>query len=157
MYVSCFFFLRIRRPPKSTRTDTLFPFTTLFRSVASRAFHSNAFDSAERAHPGDHLLIPMPGRREKLTAQHNIVFIHDCGNMQILVRINAAGDFADRYFLLAVHSDSPINLSENGSTEPIPGQDSKETRSQALLGSHGIGEVKPRRQEVPGKIGRAHV
>src|SRR3546814_1887835 len=58
--------------------------------------------------------------------------------------------FADRYFLLAIHSDSPINLSENGSTEPIPGQDSKETRSQALLGSHGIGEVKPRRQEVPG-------
>src|SRR3546814_12284578 len=29
----CFFFLRIRRPPRSTRTDTLFPYTTLFRSV----------------------------------------------------------------------------------------------------------------------------
>src|SRR3546814_4679728 len=28
----CFFFLRIRRPPRSTRTDTLFPYTTLFRS-----------------------------------------------------------------------------------------------------------------------------
>src|SRR3546814_19432843 len=28
-----FFFLMIRRPPKSTRTDTLFPDTTLFRSV----------------------------------------------------------------------------------------------------------------------------
>src|SRR3546814_14888697 len=27
-----FFFLRIRRPPISTRTDTLFPYTTLFRS-----------------------------------------------------------------------------------------------------------------------------
>src|SRR3546814_1142116 len=26
------FFLRIRRPPRSTRTDTLFPYTTLFRS-----------------------------------------------------------------------------------------------------------------------------
>src|SRR3546814_5740490 len=26
----------IRRPPRSTRTDTLFPYTTLFRSVASR-------------------------------------------------------------------------------------------------------------------------
>src|SRR3546814_9984469 len=26
------FFLIIRRPPRSTRTDTLFPFTTLFRS-----------------------------------------------------------------------------------------------------------------------------
>src|SRR3546814_1606666 len=28
----CFFFLMIRRPPRSTRTDTLFPYTTLFRS-----------------------------------------------------------------------------------------------------------------------------
>src|SRR3546814_16842622 len=30
MYV---FFLMIRRPPRSTRTDTLFPYTTLFRSI----------------------------------------------------------------------------------------------------------------------------
>src|SRR3546814_13707325 len=27
-----FFFLMIRRPPRSTRTDTLFPYTPLFRS-----------------------------------------------------------------------------------------------------------------------------
>src|SRR3546814_13956117 len=27
------FFLMIRRPPRSTRTDTLFPYTTLFRSL----------------------------------------------------------------------------------------------------------------------------
>src|SRR3546814_13091059 len=30
-----FFFLMIRRPPRSTRTDTLFPYTTLFRSLPS--------------------------------------------------------------------------------------------------------------------------
>src|SRR3546814_3574037 len=30
-----FFFLMIRRPPRSTRTDTLFPYTTLFRSLMS--------------------------------------------------------------------------------------------------------------------------
>src|SRR3546814_130965 len=29
-------FLMIRRPPRSTRTDTLFPYTTLFRSLADR-------------------------------------------------------------------------------------------------------------------------
>src|SRR3546814_15011772 len=29
----CVFFLMIRRPPRSTRTDTLFPYTTLFRSL----------------------------------------------------------------------------------------------------------------------------
>src|SRR3546814_18509584 len=31
-----FFFLMRRRPPRSTRTDTLFPYTTLFRSPRSR-------------------------------------------------------------------------------------------------------------------------
>src|SRR3546814_19087683 len=38
LYLLCgsclfFFFLMIRRPPRSTRTDTLFPYTTLFRSA----------------------------------------------------------------------------------------------------------------------------
>src|SRR3546814_12528411 len=31
--ILAFFFLMIRRPPRSTRTDTLFPYTTLFRSL----------------------------------------------------------------------------------------------------------------------------
>src|SRR3546814_11323920 len=31
-----FFFLRIRRPPRSTRTDTLFPYTTLFKGAVLR-------------------------------------------------------------------------------------------------------------------------
>src|SRR3546814_15203552 len=31
-----FFFLMLRRPPRSTRTDTLFPYTTLFRSSSAR-------------------------------------------------------------------------------------------------------------------------
>src|SRR3546814_21202570 len=34
--VLVFFFLMIRRPPRSTRTDTLFPYTTLFRSYLPR-------------------------------------------------------------------------------------------------------------------------
>src|SRR3546814_15675932 len=32
LFLLFFFFLMIRRPPRSTRTDTLFPYTTLFRS-----------------------------------------------------------------------------------------------------------------------------
>src|SRR3546814_17042078 len=36
MYMMSFFFLMIRRPPRSTRTDTLFPYTTLFRSEVHR-------------------------------------------------------------------------------------------------------------------------
>src|SRR3546814_10955223 len=35
LYFFFFFFLMIRRPPSSTRTDTLFPYTTLFRSFGA--------------------------------------------------------------------------------------------------------------------------
>src|SRR3546814_3934045 len=35
--MSVLFVLMIRRPPRSTRTDTLFPYTTLFRSGVERA------------------------------------------------------------------------------------------------------------------------
>src|SRR3546814_1080529 len=48
-----FFFLMIRRPPRSTRTDTLFPYTTLFRSLFIEAIQNlvrNAFE------------YPLPGR-----------------------------------------------------------------------------------------------
>src|SRR3546814_1455655 len=37
LYFSLFVFLMIRRPPRSTRTDTLFPYTTLFRSLSAAA------------------------------------------------------------------------------------------------------------------------
>src|SRR3546814_7113377 len=37
-----FFFLMIRRPPRSTRTDTLLPYTTLFRSGGGSRRHRGA-------------------------------------------------------------------------------------------------------------------
>src|SRR3546814_12288356 len=44
----CFFFLMIRRPPRSTRTDTLFPYTTLFRSVVRADASVFRTEQAER-------------------------------------------------------------------------------------------------------------
>src|SRR3546814_9748799 len=41
----------IRRPPRSTRTDTLFPYTTLFRSLAFR--HDCIGKGIERTRNGD--------------------------------------------------------------------------------------------------------
>src|SRR3546814_7482317 len=38
------FFLMLLRPPRSTRTDTLFPYTTLFRSPGSGAGRDIALD-----------------------------------------------------------------------------------------------------------------
>src|SRR3546814_15892139 len=34
-HIEILFFLMIRLPPRATRTDTLFPYTTLFRSIVS--------------------------------------------------------------------------------------------------------------------------
>src|SRR3546814_15173393 len=42
--VSVIFFLIIRRPPISTRTDTLFPYTTLFRSVNPTMMPNLSYD-----------------------------------------------------------------------------------------------------------------
>src|SRR3546814_16650031 len=44
-----FFFLMIRRPPRSTRPDTLFPYTTLFRS--SRGAGATAGPQRDRVRP----------------------------------------------------------------------------------------------------------
>src|SRR3546814_15665189 len=41
-----FFFLMIRRPPRSTRTDTLFPYTTLFRSSKTTPLVMSALEQA---------------------------------------------------------------------------------------------------------------
>src|SRR3546814_16909977 len=47
------FFLTIRRPPRSTRTDTLFPYATVCRSVALHPVHEVAPDvgAHERERP----------------------------------------------------------------------------------------------------------
>src|SRR3546814_9696994 len=44
------FFLMIRRPPRSTRTDTLFPYTTLFRSIVVLATSRTGHSSLPRKH-----------------------------------------------------------------------------------------------------------
>src|SRR3546814_15476917 len=56
---ACVFFLMIRRPPRSTRTDTLFPYTTLFRSPQrpDRALHLlQRLQAARREFQGSELL-----------------------------------------------------------------------------------------------------
>src|SRR3546814_17917616 len=43
----CFFFFMMRRPPRSTRTDTLFPYTTLFRSAVLFASLRSSADAGD--------------------------------------------------------------------------------------------------------------
>src|SRR3546814_16968967 len=83
------FFLMIRRPPRSTRTDTLFPYTTLFRSPR-RLFHPAhpvRFDRPRRDSPrGDALrarpasprqgfAAPVRGYRASRAVKHRGAFL----------------------------------------------------------------------------------
>src|SRR3546814_10210531 len=54
----------IRRPPRSTRTDTLFPYTTLFRSDRPAADEESA-----AAHPGDDAGIAVHPRSDEHTSE----------------------------------------------------------------------------------------
>src|SRR3546814_15257453 len=65
------FFLMIRRPPRSTRTDTLFPYTTLFRSVfrfdgQERGIHAASSQQHDDRH---HLADGLGPRSEEHTSE----------------------------------------------------------------------------------------
>src|SRR3546814_2775791 len=62
----------IRRPPRSTRTDTLFPYTTLFRSVGRRAARRDRPARHHRRRSADlrrHRHRPGDGRSEEHTSE----------------------------------------------------------------------------------------
>src|SRR3546814_6377206 len=85
----------IRRPPRSTRTDTLFPYTTLFRSTtallhgygsttpdlpySSAGYAGEAFDTQEELNPLDQILAnqtKMPSANwvsDSLASAHRII------------------------------------------------------------------------------------
>src|SRR3546814_2273090 len=89
-----FFFLMSRRPPRSTRTDTLFPYPTLFRSTqAKRRAHATLVD---------HLIPPMAraetygdiSRLEQLLDEHaNIRSEEHTSELQSLMSISYAHFF----------------------------------------------------------------
>src|SRR3546814_6461331 len=47
LYCDVCFFLMIPRPPRSTRTDTLFPYTTLFRSTKLKVSGIDVFSAGD--------------------------------------------------------------------------------------------------------------
>src|SRR3546814_1037620 len=56
-------FLIVQRPPRSTRTDTLFPHTALFRSRRHRVVGGRAHPSQDRAEPADRAARLLDGGR----------------------------------------------------------------------------------------------
>src|SRR3546814_2908223 len=60
----------IRRPPRSTRTDTLFPYTTLFRSPMVAFLVDGKPVALLQEQPARYLLVePATGERRRVTAQ----------------------------------------------------------------------------------------
>src|SRR3546814_5356135 len=91
----------IRRPPTSTRTDTLFPYTTLFRSQApaDQLLHDLVGAAIDARHPR-----PAPGTRDRIfvhiarAAVELEAFVHDIplqfGVPQLRRRALGRGQFA---------------------------------------------------------------
>src|SRR3546814_6025942 len=80
----------IRRPPRSTRTDTLFPYTTLFRSVGVEVFlqEPRQFGGSRE---GGHCLGLLPGLG--LLARHGLLGLRSeehTSEFQSLMRISYA-------------------------------------------------------------------
>src|SRR3546814_11860234 len=62
----------IRRPPRSTRTDTLFPYTTLFRSRLA-SWHQTGFAwSGPSDYGNDDVFIPYVGALLDVTPNHRL-------------------------------------------------------------------------------------
>src|SRR3546814_1841998 len=90
LFLCLFFFLMIRRPPISTRTDTLFPYTTLFRSVRSSARRGrgpgpDAARFRDRAGRKDH-----QGSRQDARSRNRARSEEHTSELQSLMRISYA-------------------------------------------------------------------
>src|SRR3546814_19635203 len=100
----------IRRPPRSTRTDTLFPYTTLFRSQAGELPALMRIEEVAVAGPR-----MAPGRGARPTLQHELA-AHELAII-----------FADRAFYR-----SEAGIGQIGGAGPFP--DIAEHVAQAALG-----------------------
>src|SRR3546814_2699798 len=75
----------IRRPPRSTRTDTLFPYTTLCRSAEAERFEQVALEAAQRPRQG--------GAFAQAFAHLSVEFVQP--GVRVLARRQPQRQFAD--------------------------------------------------------------
>src|SRR3546814_3564300 len=91
----------IRRPPRSTRSDTLFPYTTLFRS---RSWNGDDGVTGHRCVTGVMNGNPMPGSSDK-----RVVLDRDAGIRQLAARLVGHED--------ALHLGAKLSRSEEHTSE----------------------------------------
>src|SRR3546814_19027915 len=94
MWGVLFVFLMLRRPPRSTRTDTLFPYTTLFRSVVVLR-EGNEAPRGHLAGDGGPVLAPPEGRERPVVEEAPEIDLDErseehTSELQSLMRISYA-------------------------------------------------------------------
>jgi hypothetical protein len=62
------------------------------RAIGARRLDADPLQRSERAHPGKHLLVAMPGCRKASACQYPIELVDDGSDMKIFVCIEAADD-----------------------------------------------------------------
>src|SRR3546814_3854333 len=130
----------IRRPPRSTRTDTLFPYTTLFRSQGLAEIPSLAFGATEATKPSLDVLVFDPLSRD--------------GQAQTVAQPRYRADNSRAFAVLIDGRDeAAINL------DPIKGQGTQ-MRKRAITGAEIVKRdayalILQRPDDGLGKIGRA--
>src|SRR3546814_8228825 len=98
----------IRRPPRSTRTDTLFPYTTLFRSLEH---HPIAEIEPGAVDPLGLVEIARQRDRRMPRAAHRLHLLDRIGE-QFLVRFMLIGELVDEARISAVLERSEEHTSE---------------------------------------------
>src|SRR3546814_11248196 len=115
-----FFFLMIRRPPRSSRTDTLFPYTTLFRSFV-RSHPEGTFD--KRA------LLELPGNPNKRAPPRIVVKAGECRP-----NLGRRG-MQDCFIFFCEHASLPGRRSCGGSASDQSNRSERKDRKSTRLNS----------------------
>src|SRR3546814_15010948 len=135
------FFLRRRRPPISTRTDTLFPSTTLFRTPAVLG--------CGRANPGSCQEIGDGGAEAVEIDQERVVALRRLERQEVRLRATRAQAVGDLLLLLQREQDVGVHADRQRPLHPDP--------RQALVGgaAAGLSDVVPvhRAAQVPVAVG----
>src|SRR3546814_3602198 len=127
-----FFFLMIRLPPRSTRTDTLFPYTTLFRSRGTHGIVETVV----------HVTVNSQHRPGFIEQRRQVA---DKGAVQTIAPVprmcRARGNtmVRDQYGLFTASAQIPHRLCEPGTRTPMIGQRVFGPEKSPLVGVVGVG------------------
>ena len=89
-------------------------------------------------------------RGEGSSSENAVLFVDDCRDMQILMRVDAADNGADFWVNLHGHACSPDATDKRLHQDRLHGQDSNVTGRSGLSRVTGTGEAKPHHRAFPG-------